>query len=362
MDRRRVERINDDDGDFDGKDLSRLDLSGIDFSQKSFRRARLVGTRIRGDVSQCDFQGADLSGADLSGAEFTQCEFQGASLRGARLDGAEFCQCEFEGAALDGVSTQGTSFSQCEGIRGLSPRQRWSSWDDIDDDDEKQRIAREEMRKLAAAIQGRAKELRDEEEIHVTGHFASRPFRVKLDLTWGSVEVELRVDNRVGVVFVHHDPEKKPEGPRPRDEWDDHDAREERHFLAPGVYLEEQPAELQAMQWILQQSPQVTQFLVGTILASQLQQVFVDATSITCAFRRDLLQMDTTAAVTALVPALGQLAAWLESGQAQVAPKPRVYIHGVPMAAVAQVLCRFCASKVVPDPAGRCPNCGAPGA
>jgi hypothetical protein len=370
LDRDRVYAMAQEGEEFNGLDLTGLDLRGIAFVQREFNGARMPGVRLgAAEITQCEFNQADLSGADMRGATFTQCEFNSANLQGALLDGATFTQCEFGGANMTGAFTTGVNFSQCEGLgvaaaaAGLPASTGAAKFWDIDEDDQKWAVAVEHAGKLAQAAQGKVKERKEDDEIHVTGQYEGRPFRVKIDASDGEFELQLKFQNRLGVVVVTHDADKKggAGGGGDRDEWDDADGREETFFLAPGVFLEEMPAELEPMKALLAQNPAVAQHIAAYMPAQQARYLRIDSEVIELSFDGDVLQRDIVQGIGTALATASWLAAAFEGGSSDVAAKPRVYIGGQPAAVGTGgtiVTCKFCHNTVPLTPQRKCPNCG----
>ncbi|MBI5524760.1 MAG: hypothetical protein HY897_00345 [Deltaproteobacteria bacterium] len=235
---------------------------------------------------------------------------------------------------------------------------------EIEEDEEKLAYCRTQFGRTAKELGAQVKERLDDDEIWVTGKHDGRPYRVKTDVDMGYIELEMKIENRLGVVVVQYQAgeEESDSGDEgDRDEWDDSDGREAKHFLAPKVFLEEMPDELAPMKALLEQQPAVADHIKEVMPAQRIDRLRVDSDVLVVHFADDLVARDMVQASKAALATMGWLAGVFESGSSQVAEKPKVYIDGKPAAigsSGALVTCKFCDQLVPLDARRRCPNCG----
>lgn len=357
--RQQVEKMLENSESLAGADLSGLDLTGLEFSQTDLRGARLVNVKARGvEFCQCDAKQAVFDGAVLEKCEFSQCELQQSSFRGAQLVRVEFSQCEMAGAQLAEARVEECEFSQCEGVAGLRPEQQYKDFSDMEDA-ERWALARQRLGALAAMVQARYKEHPEDDEAEVVGHFQGRPYRVGVDIDFGSVEVELRCDNSVGTVAFCFDPAAKatPDA----DEWDRERGRAQRVFVAHGVYIDTTAAEVAGVHGLLQAMPGLGAHVGGWMPALGLEQLSIDAGLIGVKFKEDLLRQDLAQKIPQLLGFLGSLVPQFERGGSRVVAIARVFVGGQPVTSGGpRILCRYCGSSFVLGAQPGCPSCGAP--
>lgn len=106
--------------------------------------------------------------------------------------------------------------------------------------------------RMAPIIGGQLKWRSEGDELHVTGLFQGRPARIMLSVSFGSVDLELKMAPPRSLpqsLYVHVDPDAKNHAGEAldRDEWDDEDGTSQKLFLAPHIYLEGDADELQTM-------------------------------------------------------------------------------------------------------------------
>ena len=100
-----------------GADLSGADLSGADLSGANLRGADLSGANLRGaDLSGANLRGANLSHADLIGANLRGANLIGANLLDANLIGANLIDANLLGANLIGANLLGANLIGAVGL------------------------------------------------------------------------------------------------------------------------------------------------------------------------------------------------------------------------------------------------------
>jgi hypothetical protein len=222
----------------DGDSGSGDELSQQDYSGKNFAGRNLQGK----EISQCEFKRTVLTNAIFVKATVTQCDFSGADLRGTRWEGADVTQCNFAGAMCDGMVTTGASFSQCENL----PPWLYGKFDDIDDDAQKWQLAGWKLGQLQQIEpSGSVKERRDDDKLWFSGTYNGRPFRIVVDISYGTMELEMKARTQRGDLTVFFDREAQPKPPAERDEVWDSDASSQQFFIGPGVYIEDDAQELE---------------------------------------------------------------------------------------------------------------------
>lgn len=312
--RAQIEKMLEDSASFAGADLSGADLSNLEFSQVNLRGARLTNAHGRKvEFSQCDLQGAILEGFKLEDSEFSQCELQQASFYGAQLARIEFTQCDFKGASLAAaLRIDACEFCQCEHISGLRPEQLYKQFSDMDDE-VKTPLAQERMKAFAALVQGRYKEHKDDNELEVVGQFQGRSYRVGFDLDFDQIEVELRCDNALIELELHHDPEASASGSEP-DEWDHDRDRSQRIFLAPGTYIESTVNDAPRVQQVLHALPGFGAHVSAWMQSLGLEELELGERTFSACFKGDLLRTDLSAQIPKILQFLGTLAPQFERG------------------------------------------------
>lgn len=310
--RAQVEKMLEESASLAGADLSGLDLSNLEFSQTNLAGARLTNVRGRKvEFSQCELRGAILDGAQLEQCEFSQCELQQVSFYGAQLVAVEFSQCEFQGASIGAaLKLERCTFTQCEGISGLKPEQQFEDFSDMETE-QQIALASERMKALATLVQGRYKERRDDDELEVVGHFQGRPYRVGVNLDFGSVEAELRCTNTLGTLEIQFDLEAGST-PDDSDEWDHARGRAQRLFIAPGTFIETSVNEAPTVQRLLHALPGLGAHVGAWMQALALQSLSLDTETVGARFQKDLLRVDLTKMIPQLLGFLNTLAPQLE--------------------------------------------------
>ncbi len=124
------------------------------------------------------------------------------------------------------------------------------------DEEQQKPLLTQCAQRLAPAIGGQLKWRGDGDELHVTGMFQGRPVRVVLSVAFGSATIEVKMPAPMNLdqcLFISVDPEAQKSAGESldRDEWDDDDGTSQKLFLAPTVYLEGEPGELQTMHGML---------------------------------------------------------------------------------------------------------------
>jgi hypothetical protein len=124
------------------------------------------------------------------------------------------------------------------------------------DEEQQKPLLTQCAQRLAPAIGGQFKWRGDGDELHVTGMFQGRPVRVVLSVSFGSASIELKMPAPVEVensLFISVDPDAQKGAAESldRDEWDEDDGTSQKLFLAPTVYMEGDPTELQTMHGML---------------------------------------------------------------------------------------------------------------
>ena len=97
-------RLNFNNADLRGQDLSRQDWRGSSFVSANLQGADLHGANLTGVVfTKANLAGANLAGADLSNSLLDLANLAGADLRGANLRGAIAARAVWEGAQIAGA-------------------------------------------------------------------------------------------------------------------------------------------------------------------------------------------------------------------------------------------------------------------
>ncbi|MAE29967.1 MAG: hypothetical protein CMJ87_13445 [Planctomycetes bacterium] len=338
-----------------GKDLSGLDLSELHMPGTLFNGAKMVGTNLSGStLMSCQLNGADLgkallvgcevydatmegtrlAGADLSEAEIMnselvgvdlswarlqgtridgctlrQCNLEGAVLTDAKLDSTTFVDCRFDGANLHEASTRECRFEGCEGVEAMPPK--WAGWDM--DDDERVPYCRERLETLADLVPGKVFVREDDREVHYSGRVNERPFRIKVCLLSGNMDIESKLVNGQVPFFLRYDPDK--DGADEADEnWDDTHERELTHFVAPGLFLKDYPHDLDAIRGVLDQLPSTFgERTLETMVKLGVRTLHVGRETISLTFVSDLLAMDLAATMPGAIAFVNETAALVES-------------------------------------------------
>ena len=131
-----IQRYNNGEHDFRGKDLryanlaganlKDTDLWGVDLREAALQYADLRHANLRGanltraDLQDADLQGADLRYADLQGADLRKAKLQGADLRKAKLQGANLSQAYLQRANLAGANLRDADLRGTEGLPPLN--------------------------------------------------------------------------------------------------------------------------------------------------------------------------------------------------------------------------------------------------
>ncbi len=339
-----------------GKDLSGLDLSELHMPGALFNGAKMVGTNLSGSrLMSCQLNGADLgkallvgcevydatmegtrlAGADLSEAEIMnselvgvdlswarlqetridgctlrQCNLEGAVLTDAKLDSTTFVDCRFDGANLHEASTRECRFEGCEGVDVMPPK--WAGWIDMDDD-ERVPYCRERLETLADLVSGKVFVREDDREVHYSGRVNERPFRIKVGLLSGNMDLESKLVNGQVPFFLRYDPDK--DGADEADEnWDDTHERELTHFVAPGLFLKDYPHDLDAIRGVLDQLPSTFgERTLETMVKLGVRTLHVGRETISLTFVSDLLAMDLAATMPGAIAFVNETAALVES-------------------------------------------------
>ncbi len=230
-------------------------------------------------------------------------------------------------------------------------------FDDLESEEEKIQYLMDLLKPIAGKTGGQLRHVSKEDEIQCSGKFENRPFRLIMDTSTGGLNVEIKLNNTVGIMDISYDPEAEPTEDQADPEWETRE--EQRYFMAPGYYLEGYPEDLAESKRVLETLDPAE---VGTVTAlmERLGIGWVNARDsfLNCGLFESLFDPDE---IFGIVLALHRYAAQFEKGGEQVAPAPTLIIGGVavnPELIAAMQICPFCNSNVAVGKDRKCPNCG----
>ena len=102
-------------------------------------------------------------------------------------------------------------------------------FDDLDGDEEKVQFLKDLLGPIAEKHGGKVKHIAKEDEVHCTGQFEKRPFRLIMDTSTGGLKAEVKLANTVGIIDIIYDPEAEPPADEADPEWDE--GEEQRYFM-----------------------------------------------------------------------------------------------------------------------------------
>lgn len=224
------------------------------------------------------------------------------------------------------------------------------------DEDQQRAYCQQGLSSLIPVLGGQLHWNEDDEQFELRTQVGPRPTRVVVDLSFGGVEIHTQFANTVGVLVLHWDPEKQPKAPG-GGPWDDDG--EVRHFIGPGVYIEEYPEEANAMiQLVGGLPPQLVNEFVQA-MPNNFARISIDSSMIELDFKNEVdILPNPTQFFPMVFGLIDRIAQTFESGQNAVAAKPRVYIRGQAVNPGGPITCPFCHTVVNVAQASHCPNCG----
>lgn len=223
-----------------------------------------------------------------------------------------------------------------------------------------------EALKQAYGGEGKLKKRTSDDEVELQTTFEGRPVRFTIDFDTGWVTLSMKLVNRRGWLMLSYDSDKQPSMMHSDGEWEeDEDEGQTVHIFAPGVYLEEYPYEAKPMIEVWGTlPPDLQQQVVGALQNQTLTSLNIDAYVIYSSTNEDIYEIrDPKAFADQRFSLFKRIADVFAQGDADLSPKPRVYIGGLPaqgQAVAAKTSCTYCNTNYVADDDPRCPNCGAP--
>lgn len=244
--------------------------------------------------------------------------------------------------------------------------QAWRQFDELDDDDPRRwQIAQHFCYAIGTGhLQGhQVVEKRADDELEMRGTYHTYPVRMKLDMTWGSVEWEIKAHNPAGrTMYLHWDTDAIPSvgsfTGQHADAWDeDHD--DVKVFFGRGLYVEAGRAEVEAVSAVFQAlPPQTRQMLVQFMPTDRIPRIYCYAgDSILLGYSDELHEMnDVVNTIARGAWIVGQLAWGLSQIDRSRIPQPDT----APQSGFTQrVQCRYCSTIYLWGLQQLCPNCGA---
>lgn len=229
---------------------------------------------------------------------------------------------------------------------------------DLESEEEKVQFLSDLLRPIAEKTDGSVRYARDDEEVQCTGKIEKRPFRIVMDSSTGGLKAEMKLRNTVGLLDLNYDPDAQPITDAPDPEWNDGD--DERHFLAPGFYLEGDSEGLaDAKRTLDALDPAEVARITSLMSRFGIGWVNANASLLSCGLFESLFQ---TSAILEIVQALHRYAAQFEKEGAQVEAAPTLILGGVvihPERMATIQTCPYCKSNVEIGADRKCPNCGA---
>ncbi|MEO8699900.1 MAG: hypothetical protein ABI867_07640 [Kofleriaceae bacterium] len=179
-----------------------------------------------------------------------------------------------------------------------------SSWDDLDSDQQWAYIA-SALGTLSSFADGKVKDDReDNSQMHFTGTYLGRPLRIIVDSD-GKPEVHIKVKaHERGHISVDYDPEAVPKPPGDPI-WDADESV--RLFLAPGVFIDEPPSDLEEMKARL--TPAMPRLIPDLLVAGNAGRVIVSEEEIEMSwFHNRVVDGDFAGRMRAMLDLAEQLA------------------------------------------------------
>lgn len=223
-----------------------------------------------------------------------------------------------------------------------------------------------EALKRSYGDEGKLKRRTGDDEVELQTTYQGRPVRVTIDYDAGWTTLSMKLVNRRGWLVLNYDSDKQPSMMATDGEWeDDQEEGQTTHIFAPGVYLEEYPYEAKPMIELWGTlPPALQQSMIGALQQGVVNGLNIDAYVIYSTTTEDIYEIrDLKGFIDQRFALFKQIADVFAEGNADLSPKPRVYIGGLPaqgQAVAAKVACSYCSTNYIPDDDPRCPNCGAP--